>query len=1109
MACLEARTRGVPDFGPVVDRAHLLNVASAQSPALTVICAAAGYGKSVLAAQLVGRSRAEHVLFWVPLLDSDVRSDEWLSPLGELFRLDGAEEDLPVPPTVPLSRDSATADGLLRLRDHLARFNGRVVHIVLDGVNHLDSLASFEGLARMLRKSTHPESTVTVTCRFIAATDYLPDPSAVWVVGDADLRFDVDEVKALLGLAGETHNPDARAVQLLNRFDGHPALTSLMLRHARIDDQADPPLDLVWHTKRLVAQLPDDTLPIMYCSALLREGSLSELEACLTVVGERCDAATVAQLAAPLLSIVRDSEQASRRFRVHAVLCDAVIDCASRRLGGSPAAALRASILSHLIHAGDYSRLQRVLLTACEDEEIARCCEQHGMKLLHYCGAATTERCLGRVAASRVSASARLLLLRAATLRESECFEEAITHASLARRIAEADGDSGTQVGAVMIGVRSAIDSADLAGARSCLRQLQGTLSEHLDSAACCLRDSYAAGLEAYAGNSLAAQRHLANATASLERMDKRSPEASWAANSISAVQGQMLGRWDLASALSAAVSSWSGLSPMQRLQSRANTAAALLETGSLEEAQSLLEGVLADSTDSNLRVLHACALGTLADVTWWANQGQAHTLFMRSQRELSDCGEYLGLAAEQMQWSMLRRASGLPAESLALAESSVAQLRRVGRSADLFRLAAEIEVGAAMLSLGDPWGARRLADRIARELDGSVASAHVLSVSLLLAELERREGDLDSAISRLTPSADYIATGSANWRIAAYVRAFPGLLGLLAAVVDAENLPLRMLRLLPSKTVEEALESRDNPIHATACEIVAARCAGCASESSSISRPPESSPAACRVRLFGGLEVTTQTGVVEDACWRKRKVRLLFAMLAARCGQDLPRDVILERLWPDMDEERARRNFYVTWSAMKRALANGEAPSKGGELVRCAGGVCRVTRRVRTDLEDFDDAVQSVRTARVSADLEKVITAGRQLCRVYRGDLLPGDVYEDWFTAIRDRTRHDFCDAMMIAARTAENGGEYSEALLFLHKASAADPWREDIYQSMMRCQMNAGQRSRAIETYIACRGRLVEDLGIDPSSETTRLYETVLAMESDRTPGEYVDIE
>jgi DNA-binding SARP family transcriptional activator len=52
------------------------------------------------------------------------------------------------------------------------------------------------------------------------------------------------------------------------------------------------------------------------------------------------------------------------------------------------------------------------------------------------------------------------------------------------------------------------------------------------------------------------------------------------------------------------------------------------------------------------------------------------------------------------------------------------------------------------------------------------------------------------------------------------------------------------------------------------------------------------------------------------------------------------------------------------------------------------------------------------------------------------------------------------------------------------------------------LRCQIAGGQRSAAIETYMACRHKLVEDLGIDPSEETRKLYDRVLAMEE---PGAY----
>jgi DNA-binding SARP family transcriptional activator len=70
-----------------------------------------------------------------------------------------------------------------------------------------------------------------------------------------------------------------------------------------------------------------------------------------------------------------------------------------------------------------------------------------------------------------------------------------------------------------------------------------------------------------------------------------------------------------------------------------------------------------------------------------------------------------------------------------------------------------------------------------------------------------------------------------------------------------------------------------------------------------------------------------------------------------------------------------------------------------------------------------------------------------------------------------------------------------------------AADSWREDLLQSVLRLAMASGQRSAGIEVYTSVRKRLAEDLGIDPSKETMQLYEQLIAMdESERYSNDQV---
>jgi DNA-binding SARP family transcriptional activator len=79
------------------------------------------------------------------------------------------------------------------------------------------------------------------------------------------------------------------------------------------------------------------------------------------------------------------------------------------------------------------------------------------------------------------------------------------------------------------------------------------------------------------------------------------------------------------------------------------------------------------------------------------------------------------------------------------------------------------------------------------------------------------------------------------------------------------------------------------------------------------------------------------------------------------------------------------------------------------------------------------------------------------------------------------------------------EAEGDIKGALHLVRRALAHDAWREDLYQAAMRYQIEVGQRSAAVDTFMACKGKLAEDLGLDPSAATRRLYDQILAMEDD----------
>ncbi|HSK47963.1 MAG TPA: bacterial transcriptional activator domain-containing protein, partial [Coriobacteriia bacterium] len=369
------------------------------------------------------------------------------------------------------------------------------------------------------------------------------------------------------------------------------------------------------------------------------------------------------------------------------------------------------------------------------------------------------------------------------------------------------------------------------------------------------------------------------------------------------------------------------------------------------------------------------------------------------------------------------------------------------------------------------------------------------LSAAMVLAAADFRDGKKAAAIDHLRPLAGYIRSDSANWRMARYCRSFPELLGLLAQTVGAEQLPIHMLRMVLPENAERGLKLAVDTLPKGEWTILGQRVLGEEQFEAYVQR--QGRPM-CRIHLFGGLDVTAGDRVVSEKDWKKRKARLLFAMLVVRRGQDVPRDQILDHLWPDLSEDKAKNNFYVAWSMMKSALMPPEERDKPCPYVENSRGRCRIVREaVRSDVDEFEELLGAARQAEAAGKIDEAVAALQQLMSVYRGELLPGDVYDDWFSPLRDKYRFDFVDAMMRGAELLLEQDDPCEALVFARRAISVDRYREDLYQMALRCHIAAGQRGAAIETFIRCKTELAEELGLDPTVETMALYQQVLAME------------
>lgn len=244
-------------------------------------------------------------------------------------------------------------------------------------------------------------------------------------------------------------------------------------------------------------------------------------------------------------------------------------------------------------------------------------------------------------------------------------------------------------------------------------------------------------------------------------------------------------------------------------------------------------------------------------------------------------------------------------------------------------------------------------------------------------------------------------------------------------------------------------------------------------------------------VRLFGGIEVTIGERRIEEKAWSRSKAKILLSHLVLGFGREIARKTLVKYLWPAMDEKHATDNFYVTWSLMRHALSNddGHCP-----YVANTGALCKIDNRyVTSDVEAFERLSRHILFEKT--DLVGLVQAFLEMERLYRGDLLSGQVIDDRIAGSQARYRSLLIDAMLAATRHLIDMNDSVSALWFARKALELDSSREDVYCTLMYAQSIAGQRTSAIETFFACKRYLADELGIMPSQKTIRLYEQLIS--------------
>ncbi len=216
----------------------------------------------------------------------------------------------------------------------------------------------------------------------------------------------------------------------------------------------------------------------------------------------------------------------------------------------------------------------------------------------------------------------------------------------------------------------------------------------------------------------------------------------------------------------------------------------------------------------------------------------------------------------------------------------------------------------------------------------------------------------------------------------------------------------------------------------------------------------------------------------------------LLVKLLALQPHHQLHREQVMELLWPELDSHSAANNLHKTIHAARRAL---EPTLKSGNqscfmITRAQQILLRAPGNLSIDVEQFEQQAKEVLNSADPLGYEKAL-------RLYEGDLLIEDIYEDWAAARREQLRALRQDLLIKLARLYETRGEYQSSIERLKALLAGDATNEEAHRQLMRLYGQTGSRHQALQQYQQCLEALRRELDSEPEPITTKLYEQIVA--------------
>jgi len=249
-------------------------------------------------------------------------------------------------------------------------------------------------------------------------------------------------------------------------------------------------------------------------------------------------------------------------------------------------------------------------------------------------------------------------------------------------------------------------------------------------------------------------------------------------------------------------------------------------------------------------------------------------------------------------------------------------------------------------------------------------------------------------------------------------------------------------------------------------------------------------------IRVLGPLSAHTHHGSIVPSAGKPRQI---LALLSLYANQVVPVPTLLEELW-GMETPRSALTTLQTYilhlRRMVAAALGPDAPYSAKDvLVTRHGGYLLEVQPGAVDVHEYDRLAEAGRDAWDDGDDLAASQIYREALAIWRGpalvDVKVGSILEIELARLEESRLRVLERRIEVDLRL----GRHADLVAELTGLIVRHPLHEGLHAQAMVALYRSGRQWQALEVYQGLRGRLVEELGLEPSPRVRRLQQAMLS--------------